>query len=116
MLKSIKKITGYLGISLLILVAPGLLYFQSGSGKSQIANYLEDYFHKHFAVRLEIAKLDYSLFPLTLVLTDARIAGHQEQKLFLVANRIFVELPYSNLWKETITIRKLEIHSAELDL
>jgi outer membrane protein assembly complex protein YaeT len=91
-----------------------LLYFHSGSGKTRIARWIEQYVLKHYSVRIQIGSVDYSIIPLTLDLRNSSVYG-TNQRSFLRADRIYLSIPYSTLWNDELNFRQIVVVRPALD-
>ena len=90
--------------------------FRAEWTKRQVALAVETYALHHYNLRIQIGALDYELFPLHVRFFDFKIQGGKEDKeTFLHSPQVRLQLPYSNLWSDSIHIYSVMLASPEVE-
>ena len=85
--------------------------------KSKVLRFAERLVEQQYGLRLELDSLDYTFGKdLNATLTRVRLSGKEQSMPFFTAQRIFLQIPYSTLWRSSTRITQLIVSNPFFNL
>jgi hypothetical protein len=86
------------------------ILLQTSAARAQISHWMEAYAQQKLKLSVNIGRLDYSFFPLSVRLQHVTIYN-SEYRIAAQADEITAEIPYSFLWAHPHSLKRIDIRN-----